>query len=310
MTNQYISPVVTRSHRGIYGIIKENGKILVIKKARGPYTGLYDLPGGSPEPGETVEQTLIREIKEETNCDVLEFDNIREKTIIFSDFTKESGEVGCLQHTGVLFDVKITGKPSESGDGLDSNGAVWIDIDTLSMENATPFVLIGIGKEIIALADDYDNLAGCAVRKQPIPSDRHPMIAAILLYNNKGNIILQRIALTKNADPGKWSFSAAGHVDATENYEIAAVRELKEEMGVSGAIQSFIGETHLMKDGKPRAFFHVFKVISDDAIIPDKSEVEETKEFTPLELKQLITENPEQCKDIFVEAVKMYLKNI
>ena len=105
----FLSSDVTRAHRGIYAIIKKEGKILVIKKARGPYTGLYDLPGGSPEGNETPEETVIREVKEETNCDVQSFSNKREETILFSDFTKESGEVGCMQHTGVLFDVEVSG---------------------------------------------------------------------------------------------------------------------------------------------------------------------------------------------------------
>ena len=137
---------VTRSHLGVYGIIKHNNKILVIKKARGPYTGLYDLPGGSPEPGETPEQTLVREIKEETNCNLINQSNNRIKTILFNHFTRASGETGCLQHTGILFDVSVQGDPTTIGDGLDSNGALWIDISTLSPKNASPFVLIACNK--------------------------------------------------------------------------------------------------------------------------------------------------------------------
>ena len=153
----FLSSDVTRAHRGIYAIIKKEGKVLVIKKARGPYTGLYDLPGGSPEGNETPEETVIREVKEETNCDVQSFSNKREETILFSDFTKESGEVGCMQHTGVLFDVEVSGTPTTSGDGLDSNGAVWVDIDSLSPKNATPFVLMGIKYQSSAYSYDITN---------------------------------------------------------------------------------------------------------------------------------------------------------
>lgn len=109
MQPAFLHSFVTRSHKGIYGIIRKNNQILLIRKARGPYTGLYDLPGGSPEKGETPEQTLSREIKEETNCDLVSYRNKREKTIFFSAFTKESGEVGCMQHTGILFDVEVAG---------------------------------------------------------------------------------------------------------------------------------------------------------------------------------------------------------
>lgn len=37
-------------HLGAYGICYEDGKLLVIRKKGGPYTGRYDLPGGSLEP--------------------------------------------------------------------------------------------------------------------------------------------------------------------------------------------------------------------------------------------------------------------
>ncbi len=133
---------VTRAHLGVYGVVKKEDKILVIKKARGPYTGLYDLPGGTPENNETPEETVIREIKEETNCDVVDKSNKRQHTILFNHFTKESGLTGCVQHTGILFDVAVNGDPATTGDGLDSNGAQWVEISTLSSDNASPLLLL------------------------------------------------------------------------------------------------------------------------------------------------------------------------
>ena len=70
-------PRVTKAHFGVYGSIIKDDKILLIKKARGPYTGMYDLPGGSQEKGESHADTLKREIKEETGCDVIKAENER-----------------------------------------------------------------------------------------------------------------------------------------------------------------------------------------------------------------------------------------
>ena len=137
---------VTRDHLGVYGVIKQDNKILLIKKARGPYTGLYDLPGGSPENDETPEETVTREIKEETNCDVTNKSNKRQYTILFNRFTKESSIIGCIQHTGILCDIMVNGEPTTTGDGLDSNGAQWVDIETLTPDNASPLVLLACDK--------------------------------------------------------------------------------------------------------------------------------------------------------------------
>lgn len=45
-------------------------KILLIKRKTPPFTGYWALPGGRVDPGETVEQTIVRETKEETGLHV------------------------------------------------------------------------------------------------------------------------------------------------------------------------------------------------------------------------------------------------
>ena len=298
------NPFVTRTHRGIYGAILRENKILLIRKARGPYTGLYDLPGGSPEAGETPEQTLVREIREETECQVIQSDFLCEKTIFFSDFTVASGEKGCMQHTGLLFSAEIKGEPATTGDGLDSGGAEWVDVETLTSQNATPFALMGAGKEVIALANDSDYPVDVGVRRAKRPDNRHPMIAAVLVFNGRGEIILSRVAKTKKVDAGKWSYTAGGHVDAGESYEMAAVRELKEETGISGVSLSFIGKTQTKKEGKIGAFHHVFRVVTDKVVIPDPAEIDEVRKFTPAELRQEIQEHPDRFKNTLPDILK------
>ena len=46
-------------------IFNERGELLVVRRAVEPYKGFYDLPGGFVDPGESVEEALIREVGEE-----------------------------------------------------------------------------------------------------------------------------------------------------------------------------------------------------------------------------------------------------
>jgi 8-oxo-dGTP diphosphatase len=57
---------------GIHGVIANRGRILVLKRApRMSYrAGSWDLPGGHLATGESFEDCLLREVKEETALDV------------------------------------------------------------------------------------------------------------------------------------------------------------------------------------------------------------------------------------------------
>ena len=45
-------------------------KILLVKRRTVPFKGYWALPGGRVEVGETVEQAIVREVKEETGLDI------------------------------------------------------------------------------------------------------------------------------------------------------------------------------------------------------------------------------------------------
>jgi len=51
-------------------LIERQGKVLLIRRKKGPYKGSWALPGGFVEYGESVEEAVRREVKEETNLDL------------------------------------------------------------------------------------------------------------------------------------------------------------------------------------------------------------------------------------------------
>ena len=55
---------------GVGAIIVENGRVLLIKRAKAPLLGEWSIPGGMLELGETIRQGAEREALEETGLEV------------------------------------------------------------------------------------------------------------------------------------------------------------------------------------------------------------------------------------------------
>ena len=55
-------------------ILDDQHRVLVTVRAKDPGKGTLDLPGGFIEPGESVDQGLVREVKEELNLDIFNLD--------------------------------------------------------------------------------------------------------------------------------------------------------------------------------------------------------------------------------------------
>ena len=60
---------------------------------------------------------------------------------------------------------------------------------------------------------------------------------SVLLFNSKGDILLQRRALNKYHTPGLWTNTCCSHPYPEENPKIAATRRLKEEMGMEAELE-------------------------------------------------------------------------
>ncbi len=55
---------------GVGAVLIERGRVLLIKRGKPPLLGQWSLPGGTVEPGETLEAALRREMLEETALSV------------------------------------------------------------------------------------------------------------------------------------------------------------------------------------------------------------------------------------------------
>lgn len=55
---------------GVGGVVVRDGAVLLVQRAQEPLAGHWSLPGGAVELGETLEEALVRELREETGLTV------------------------------------------------------------------------------------------------------------------------------------------------------------------------------------------------------------------------------------------------
>jgi 8-oxo-dGTP diphosphatase len=56
----------TRPYLAVSAAIFHAGRVLIVRRGTPPMQGVYTLPGGGVELGETLEQAIVREVREET----------------------------------------------------------------------------------------------------------------------------------------------------------------------------------------------------------------------------------------------------
>lgn len=109
----------------------------------------------------------------------------------------------------------------------------------------------------------------------------------IILLNEKNEILIQKRSSNLKSFPGKWELSSSGHVDAGENELDAAIRETKEELGVSLDKNNIrLIKTYIHQDAITYTYMARIKDTTEFTL--QKDEVEEVKYVSLYEFKNLI----------------------
>lgn len=86
--------------------------------------------------------------------------------------------------------------------------------------------------EIFDVVNDRNEVTGQSTRGEVHAQGLLHRAVHIFVFNKHGELWLQQRSHLKDVHPLAWDSSAAGHLDSGEDYATAAVRELKEELGI------------------------------------------------------------------------------
>jgi 16S rRNA (adenine1518-N6/adenine1519-N6)-dimethyltransferase len=179
----------------------------------------------------------------------------------------------------------------------------WIALSNLARPEATP-TATQAASERFPVVDEQDGLLGEAPRGEVHGNNLRHRAVHVLVFNNLGELFLQKRSRWKDRHPRLWDSSAAGHVDAGEEYDVAANRELHEELGVTAQLTRVVKLPASEKTGQE--FIWLYQARHDGPFELARSEIE-YGEFFPVEVVSAwIKARPADFAPGFIECWKAF----
>lgn len=271
-------------------ITNSQGDILLAKRAM---TKKHD-PGkwgpavaGTVDEGESYEDNIIKEAEEEIGLT-----NFQMKK---GPKTKSDGK---HKHFTQWF-LAVVDKPSPSFTRQEEEVAEirWFskeEIEACVREHPDEFLVkarhlfdSSTDDEFLDIVNDQDEVLYQAEKNEAKSKRLRRRIVHVLIFNQKGKLLLQKRGPDCQFMPGSWSTSVGGHVSAEETYEQAAEKEFFEELGVKTKM-TLIGKD-LYTDGQGlELFLTTFKTTYEGPFTLEAGKVDEVKFFPIEEVKAMI----------------------
>ncbi|MCR4950204.1 MAG: NUDIX domain-containing protein [Solobacterium sp.] len=211
-------------------VITDGERVLAVERGSGPQKGGWEFPGGKMEAGESYEDTLIREIREELDLGI-------EVTEYLTDAVYEDPRFHLILHCCLC---RIT----EGVPHLKEHSAMrWLKPDELDQVSWLPAdrsviaqIRAALEEERFDICDETGKPAGRTVSRTKAHAQgilhRTAHIWVIDRSRENTRILLQQRSFQKDSYPGLFDTSSAGHIQAGDEPLPSALRELEEELGI------------------------------------------------------------------------------
>jgi 8-oxo-dGTP diphosphatase len=130
---------------GVGGVVIDQGRALLVRRATEPALGEWTIPGGLLEVGETLTEGVEREIREETGLIVRTLDLIEALERIFSDSGEISGAAGVARarprYHYIILDYLCEPVSGELTPNAEISDLAFVREDELEAYQLTPVAL-------------------------------------------------------------------------------------------------------------------------------------------------------------------------
>ena len=163
------------------------------------------------------------------------------------------------------------------------------------------------GDELVDVIDDSDHVIGQARRHDVRCKNLRHRGAYVLVFNTSGQLFVHRRTMTKDVFPGHWDVAVGGVLNAGEDYDEGAMRELREELGVDAVPLRRLFPLRC-DDARNRVAGVVYSCTCDGPFRLQASEIAEGM-WMDLDILLDRTQHDPFCPDS-LEALRLYLAKL
>lgn len=179
--------------------------------------------------------------------------------------------------------------------------ALWVDL-TRTLDPASGSEAQH-GDEEFDVVDENNRIIGQKPRSVVHAKNLLHRAAHILVFNSRGDVLLQKRSAWKDRAPLLWDSSAAGHLEPGEAYAAAAQREAEEELGVTLTLDP-LGKIPAI-EATGHEFVETFTASHEGPFILPPAEIEDALFFPPKIVDAWLSHRPQDFAPAFPEVWKL-----
>jgi isopentenyldiphosphate isomerase len=158
---------------------------------------------------------------------------------------------------------------------------------------------------IIDVVDQADTPVGVIPRAEVFQKHANFRVSHVFIFNSRGELLLQRLALNRHRNPGTWGSSVASYLFSSEDYLQAAQRRVRQELGISDFLLFPLGKTEMVDDGCLK-FISVFQSFNEGPFNYDPSHIDQVEFVSIPEIRRMIASGSRIFTPTFLQVFRFY----
>ena len=168
-------------------------------------------------------------------------------------------------------------------------------------------------EEQVVLVSEKDEILGVMDKMQAHENGILHRAFSVFLFNEKGEMLLQKRSANKYHSPNQWTNAVCSHPRINETYLEGAQRRLQEELGIEAELSPkfhFIYKADVGQNLWEHELDHVFTGDFNGAVKMNPDEVSEVRYVTMQYLENEMETHPENFTEWFKIILKEYKEHL